>query len=123
MLHNNLTWLTFQSVGSRKHKVLDVGLLKRLVHLKELFINVLKNSSSLSFLISSSQGILNAALVSWILLLKNACLHVSFTAYENFYKLSKIRLDVGLLKRLVQLKELFISPFGGARLERSCLRM
>ena len=46
MLHNNLTWLSFQSVGSQKHKVLEV-----------------------------------------------------------------------------QLKELFISPFGGARLERSCLGM
>ena len=32
-------------------------------------------------------------------------------------------LDVGLLKRLVQLKELFISPFGAARLERSCLSL
>ena len=42
------------------------------------------------FLISCSQGILNASLLSWILLLKNACLHVSFTAYENFYKLSKM---------------------------------
>ena len=36
------------------------------------------------FLISCSQGILNASLLSWFLLLKIACLHVSFTAYENF---------------------------------------
>ena len=42
------------------------------------------------FLISCSQGILNASWLSWSLLLKIACLHVSFTAYENFYKLSKM---------------------------------
>ena len=42
------------------------------------------------FSISCFQGILNASLLSWILLLKNACLHVSFTAYENFYELSKM---------------------------------
>ena len=42
------------------------------------------------FLISCSQGILNASLLSRVLLLKNACLHVSFTAYENFNKLSKM---------------------------------
>ena len=42
------------------------------------------------FLISCSQGILNASLLSWFLLLKNGCLHVSFTAYGNFYKLSKM---------------------------------
>ena len=42
------------------------------------------------FLISCSQGILNATLLSWLLLLKITCLHVSFTAYENFYKISKM---------------------------------
>ena len=42
------------------------------------------------FLSSCSQGILNASWLSWPLLLKIACLHVSFTAYENFYKLSKM---------------------------------
>ena len=42
------------------------------------------------FLISCSQGILNASWLSWSLLLKISCLHVSFTAYENFYRLSKI---------------------------------
>ena len=33
--------------------------------------------------------ILNFTWLSWYLLLKIAWLHVSFTAYENFYKLSK----------------------------------
>ena len=42
------------------------------------------------FSISCSQGILNASWLSWSLVLKIACLHVSFTAYENFYKLSKM---------------------------------
>ena len=42
------------------------------------------------FLISCCQGILNASWLSWYLVLKIACLHVSFTAYENFYKLSKM---------------------------------
>ena len=42
------------------------------------------------FLMSCSQGILNATLLSWLLLLKITCLHVSFTAYENFYKISKM---------------------------------
>ena len=31
-----------------------------------------------------------ASLLSWYLVLKLACLHVSFKAYENFYKLSKM---------------------------------
>ena len=38
-LHNNLTWLSFPSVASPNLKVLDVGLLKRLIQLKELFIS------------------------------------------------------------------------------------
>ena len=42
------------------------------------------------FLISCSQRILNASCCPGILLLKIACLHVSFTAYENFYKQSKM---------------------------------
>ena len=42
------------------------------------------------FFISCFQGILNASCLSWYLILKIACLHVSFTAYENFYKLSKM---------------------------------
>ena len=42
------------------------------------------------FLISCCQGILNSSWLSWYLVLKIACLHVSFTAYENFYKLSKM---------------------------------
>ena len=41
-------------------------------------------------LISCCQGILNASWLSWCLVLKIACLHVFFTAYENFYKLSKM---------------------------------
>ena len=42
------------------------------------------------FWFSCSQGILNASWLSWYLILKISCLHVSFTAYENFYKLSKM---------------------------------
>ena len=42
------------------------------------------------FLISCSQGILNASCCPGFLFLKIACLHVPFTAYENFYKLSKM---------------------------------
>ena len=38
-LHNNLIWLSFLSVGSPKHKMLEVGLLKRQVQLKELSIS------------------------------------------------------------------------------------
>ena len=42
------------------------------------------------FLISCCLVILNSSWLSWYLVLKIACLHVSFTAYENFYKLSKM---------------------------------
>ena len=42
------------------------------------------------FLISCCQRILNSSWLSWYIVLKIACLHVSFTAYENFYKLSKM---------------------------------
>ena len=49
-----------------------------------------ENTSSLFLLISCSQGILNSSRLSCSLLPKIACLHVSFTAYENFYKLSKM---------------------------------
>ena len=38
----------------------------------------------------SSPEILNSTWLSWYLLIKIACLHVSFTAFENFYKLSKM---------------------------------
>ena len=38
-LHNNLTWLSFPSVGSPIHKVFEVELMKRLVQLKGLFIS------------------------------------------------------------------------------------
>ena len=41
------------------------------------------------FSISCSQVILSSSYCTWYLFLKIACLHVSFTAYENFYKLSK----------------------------------
>ena len=40
-LHSNLILLCFLSVGSPKHKVLEVGLLKRLAQLKELSISPL----------------------------------------------------------------------------------
>ena len=49
---------------------------------------VLKNSSSLLLLISSFQRSLTL-LALFVTFLKISCLHVSFTAYENFYKLSK----------------------------------
>ena len=49
-----------------------------------------ENSSSRISQISCSQGILNSSRLSCYLLQKIACLHVSFTAYENFYKLSKM---------------------------------
>ena len=42
------------------------------------------------FLISCCPEILNSSCLSWYLLLKIACLHVSFTAYESFHKLSKM---------------------------------
>ena len=42
------------------------------------------------FQISCSQGILNSSRLLLLSSPKIACLHVSFTAYENFYKLSKI---------------------------------
>ena len=52
-------------------------------------VNVEKLQFSL-FLISCSQGDPQCFLLSWYLFLKIACLHVSFTASENFYKLSKM---------------------------------
>ena len=42
------------------------------------------------FLISCSQVILSSSNCTWYLFLKISCLHVSFTACENFYKLSKM---------------------------------
>ena len=49
-----------------------------------------ENSSSRFYLISCSQGILNSSRLLLLSSPKIACLHVSFTAYENFYKLSKM---------------------------------
>ena len=49
------------------------------------------------FSISSCPEILNFIWLSWYLLLKIACLHVSFTAYENFYKLSRNALSSRLV--------------------------
>ena len=37
-LHNNLTWLSFPSVGSPQHKVFQVELLEGLVQLDVFFI-------------------------------------------------------------------------------------
>ena len=51
-------------------------------------ILMLKNSSSLYLMISCLQRSQNF-LGSCVTFLKTTCLHVSFTAYENFYKLSK----------------------------------
>ena len=52
--------------------------------------NPVENSSSRFYLISCSQGILNSSRLLLLSSPKIACLHVSFTAYENFYKLSKM---------------------------------
>ena len=49
-----------------------------------------ENSSSRFYLISCSQGILNSSRLLLLSSPKIACLHVSFTAYGNFYKLSKM---------------------------------
>ena len=54
------------------------------------FINVLKNSSSPFILISSLQRS-TTLLLLLLSLLKIACLYVSSTAYENFYKVYKMR--------------------------------
>ena len=51
--------------------------------------DMLKNSSSLSSRSPALRG-LSALLTLLVSFLKIACLHVSFTAYENFYKLSKM---------------------------------
>ena len=51
--------------------------------------SMLKNSSSPFILISSSQRSITL-LAPLLFFIKIACLHVSFTAYENFYKLSKM---------------------------------
>ena len=58
--------------------------------LEDVRTNIVKKLQVSLFLISCCQGILNASVLSWYLVLKVACLHVSFTAYENFYKLSKM---------------------------------
>ena len=51
--------------------------------------DLLKNSSSLSSGSPAVQRSSTLSWLSWYLLLKIASLHVSFTAYENFYKLSQ----------------------------------
>ena len=58
--------------------------------------HLLKNPSSLFLFISSSQRSLTL-LALFVTFLKIACLHVSFTAYENFYELSKNALTSHLL--------------------------
>ena len=65
----------------------------RLIEYLDTSISIIACVEKLQFSllwISCSQGILNASWLSWYLILKIACLHVSFTAYENFYKLSKM---------------------------------
>ena len=57
------------------------------VHMPAPFVEKLQFSL---FLISFHPEILNSSWLSWYLLLKIACLHVSFTVYKNFYKLSKM---------------------------------
>ena len=54
-----------------------------------MFVNVLKYSSSPFILISSLQRS-TTLLTLFLSFLKIDCLHVSFTAYENFYILSKM---------------------------------
>ena len=67
---------------------------------KDYVESVVENSSSQFYLISCAQGILNSSRLLLLSSPKIACLHVSFTAYENFYKLSKnalsSRLDLPL---------------------------
>ena len=62
------------------------------IHSKQelTFVHNVENSSSRFYLISCSQGILNSSRLLLLSSPKIACLHVSFTAYENFYKLSKM---------------------------------
>ena len=52
--------------------------------------DTVENSSSRFYLISCSLGILNSSRLLLLSSPKIACLHVSFTAYENFYILSKM---------------------------------
>ena len=63
-----------------------------LIHCLQEMISIrcppLKNSSSLYLMISCLQRSQNF-LGSCVAFLKTTCLHVSFTAYESFYKLSK----------------------------------
>ena len=61
-----------------------------------MFINVLKTYNSLFLLICSSQRSLTL-LALFVSFLQISCLHVSFTVYENFYKLSKNALSFHLL--------------------------
>ena len=58
---------------------------------------IVENSSSRFYLISCSQGILNSSRLLMLSSPKIACLHVSFTAYENFYKLSKMHCHLVLI--------------------------
>ena len=51
------------------------------------FVNTVEKLQFSLFLISCCQGILNFSWLSWYLVLKIACFHVSFTTYENLYKL------------------------------------
>ena len=66
-----------------------VQYMQKITHCKPQARNV-ENSSSRFYLISCSQGILNSSRLLLLSSPKIACLHVSFTAYENFYKLSKM---------------------------------
>ena len=59
-------------------------------------VALLKNSCSLFLLISSFQRSLTL-LAHFVSFLMIACLHVSFTAYENFYKLSENAMSSCLL--------------------------
>ena len=60
------------------------------ITLLSFVLMLVENSSSRFYLISCSQGILNSSRLLLLSSPKIACLHVSFTAYENFYKLSKM---------------------------------
>ena len=56
--HNNIIWLSFLSIGSPKHKVLEAGHLKGLVQLKELSISPFGGARMKDQVYSSLQDLL-----------------------------------------------------------------
>ena len=74
--HDSLKWGREFLIGLRKHQQ----------KMKTLYWK----TPVLSLLDLLLSGDPQCFLFTWYLVLKIACLHVSFTAYENFYKLSKM---------------------------------